>query len=572
MENCRNNDYSEYLALGYDYGSTTSLLSAFVENKYEEKARCRSSVIVGPGGHLSWPGFLTQWKKQSEFVPSPKRYLNNTGSFSQMANEKGVPLVEGLVPVDEIIRRFTTECILKTSKLDEQSRIHLTVTVPESYNNFNCRLMNKAVVNAFSTYFPTTFNPQDDLDLLPEPIAAALYYTYEHLEDLARTKMPIGIITCDIGGGTTDTAYVRVEIEQSQDSQRRVTYKLSFLVLAIDGNPNLGGDDITKILMDNLVKFYKIPTSESRSRWLWDACEELKKKLSDTSIADDEDITIAVKKEGAQTSRAGTPLIVSCCRKKLEQWVEEWKNEEERTFCECISDCINSILNKGSQKFREISKNLAEKGIKKTATPVNQIRLLPVGGCMRMPLLRKCLQKTIPRANLVIMDGDSDDFDSVSRGASLYSAYRLGKLPTIKDISLENRTMYCISVLHTEIHLETVVGRNEKSGEYDVILFPNELVDDFHFRLGELRLYQSPHSVSSTNLAQKLGVLDFGGIQDFEVSSGLAKETRIVLSVLVDAIKHTVKAKVKIPNAHIVGSDCPFEFPSHGEWYPVVDD
>lgn len=562
-----NTDIDRKKALGYDYGSTTSLLTSFEEGQFAEISRCRSSVIVGPGGQLSWPEFANKWQKLKGFVPSPKRSLNNSGNIRQATDARGVPLVEGQVPADDIISQFTVNCILAKSELDEQTSLHLTVTVPESYNNFNCNLMNKALVKAFAEYFPASFDPQTDLDLIPEPIAAALYYTYEHLEEIAKSRNPIGIITCDIGGGTTDTAYVRVEVEQNTDSQRNESYKLSFLVLAIDGNPNLGGDDITRILLNKIAAAHNIQPAACRSGWLWDACEKLKKELSDEERADDEDIIINLKDYGAPS---GSPAYISRNRKDFEEAVTTWRSSDDLSFSNYISNCINNVISKGSQKYRDIAKNLAEKGIIKQSIPTNQIRLLPVGGCMRIPLLRRCLQQTIPKARLVTMEDDSDDFDSVARGAALYSAYRLGDLPIIQDISIENRTMYCISVRHTETRLETIVGRNEKTGQYDKKLYPNQLIDDRHFRLGSLQLYQSAHSVATIEHAQKLGDLNFGEIVDFEVTSDLAKETPIILSVYVDAIKHTVKAKVAIPGAHRVGSDQPFVFPEDGGWLPLV--
>lgn len=552
------NEYIDFgnLALGYDYGSTTSILTSYDydNNNFEERARCRSSVIIDSReNNITWPESSNQWQQNNGFIPSPKRFLNNFGQ-----NE--VPKVNG-IKIDKIIQKFTFERILQTSQLEKQSGIHLTVTVPETYNNTNCRLMSKACIDAFSKYFQPNFNSQGNIDLLPEPIAAALYYTYEHLDELAQQKKPIGIITCDIGGGTTDIAYVRVELKPVQNSQ---SYKLSFLVLASDGYAKLGGDDITKILINKLVQQYNIPQQETHKGWLWDACEDLKRKLSDAEN-DNELVFTDLDDNYCQS------YWFSYNRTNLENNVNEWKNEDGRTFENCISGCVTKVINDASKMLLEISDNYANIGGKIDAIPAKDFLLLPIGGSMKMPLLRRLFQKALPHSHLVEMKDVSSTFDSVSRGAALYSAYRLNKLPEIDYISIENRTMYYISVLHSEHLLSTVVARNVKTGQYDIILYPNEILDDTHFRLRELRLYQSSKEEQSVNKNTcELGVIDFGRDIEFEVNDASAKGTPITLSIFVDAIYHEVKAKVKIENAHEVGSKGSFCFPPDGEWLPIV--
>ena len=145
------------------------------------------------------------------------------------------------------------------------------------------------------------FDPTQDVVILPEPVAAALYYTYINLNEFSNGHKDL--LICDIGGGTTDLAIVRVKVETDKSHTQTQTcrYNLSFNVLATAGNPQLGGNDITKVLVKKMSQLYNLEAYISNSKWFWDNCEKLKIELS--YIKNEEDpVVIYVKDNNEKTT------------------------------------------------------------------------------------------------------------------------------------------------------------------------------------------------------------------------------------------------------------------------------
>ena len=546
MENTQN-----IIAVGYDYGSTTSLLESFNKDsqRFCEIARCCS-----------------EWTHGHLYIPSPKRLLSQSNIETTDAGEP-LASVELHIPVGNVISDFTHSLIQNSCQEFRDHKIHLTLTVPDSYTNFECSLMLKSICRAFKNYLRDQFDSTQDVVILPEPVAAALYYTYINLNNF--TNGHKDLLICDIGGGTTDLAIVRakVEIDKLQTQTQTCRYNLSFNVLATAGNPQLGGNDITKVLVKKMSQFYNLETYISNSKWFWDNCEKLKIELSYKKGDEDSVVIYVEDNNGKPFQKDGQDFYISCNRKDLETWIiEEYK--ENNGLGNKLRDCINEVKRVATRKIKEL--NLITETHDVPGINFNTITIVPVGGSMRMPLFRKTLEKEMgARASMADINDDGI-FDCVSRGAALYSAHETGQLSLINRLNLENRTPYSISVGHGENSVKECIPRNAVAGVYDVTLYPLN-VDCIKktFVLTELNFYQSAHEARDIKQVKFFGTLKLDSKTEFEVSDCSPEKKELRLRFEIDKNIRRVGVRLEIENVRLLGSDNfeLFRYPRDGYYY-----
>lgn len=548
---------NNYKNIGYDYGTTTSLLEEFDGEQFVSLARCGSSREIS-----------------SVFIPSPKRLIRKTEETSENGEPWAIASLR--IPIRQVISEFTESCLLGACTWENMDRLHLTLTIPDSYTNFECQLMRDAVNSALSNRFGRLYDENQDLSIISEPVAAAFYYTYQHLADFANSDS-VDILTCDIGGGTTDLAIVRVRVNRhNEDLGARHSYDLSFNVLGTNGDIRLGGNDINEVIIKKMSERYHLSTADQHSKWVWNACEELKIILSDESFGEDEIRTIYAKGEnGNPISRNGQNVRFSCSRKNIEEWVKDHYRETDG-LSNKLKDHITTLFEIAAKKLDEINKRRLKNGLSNMPgiNPGNMI-LLPVGGSMRMPLFRKVLQNEVRNASMAILEDKERDFDSVVRGAALFSAYETKNLPLINRIEIEYRTPYSISVGHSESLVKECVPRNASAGDYGVSLYPLRVNEDQKtFELSDLLFYQSPHKVDLIQDAQLMGKLEIGD-KTFEVKEGKPSDTELCLKFQVDQDMRHVKVQLSISNVREFGSSenfGTFYFPSgnsDNNWYLI---
>lgn len=93
-------------------------------------------------------------------------------------------------------------------------------------------------------------------DRLSEPFAAALDFILTDTEMENNYKLMVW----DFGGGTTDMAYLQVNIESDESGDKKVSTEL----LGADGLRNFGGDDITERIMKYFVEQCESAFSEEK--------------------------------------------------------------------------------------------------------------------------------------------------------------------------------------------------------------------------------------------------------------------------------------------------------------------
>lgn len=424
------------ICLGFDYGSTNSLIASF------------SGVSDGSVRILdrrpSATSFLGDW------IPSPKRLL------SEPVYDE--PLVGGC------ISKLTKEML--ASVPSSEDGIHMTVTLPNAFKNAQCKVVLDSVRAGCRLAFG-----RDDLcsvTILPEPVAAALYYVYLQPRDVESEG---NVVVCDVGGGTTDLAVVRYRVSLSGG-----TSHIAFNVLCTDGDDRLGGQDIDAILVDHLRSVHGLPRRPELERTLLIAAKALKRKLS--SARNHEVVEVALPDPYRHSPMLGTdgkPIVFQMTRK---QFGDLLKREGFLSRLTLVAENLKAAYQKESPNF-DLSGSF----------------ILPIGGTSLVPAVQETLCRVLGARMGVLPEvaGPLAPFESVAKGAAVYSAWRSGELSSVGEILIEGRTLHRISLLVRNGKLCELVAKNMPSGCYeykDDKLIPVRDDGDGSFRLSRIILYE----------------------------------------------------------------------------------
>ncbi len=220
--------------------------------------------------------------------------------------------------------------------------------------------------------------------LIHEPTAACLA--------LASTNALLSqrILVADLGAGTFDLSLIEI-----QGGNR----KRAFTVKWIEGDGTLGSSDVDDLIYKYFTTVIKSKLGRSEEIQLRQACERLKKDLSDGR----EEATIKISLAGAEEK-------LSLTQEKLQCLVEGWLGR------------IHNACQKTKSK----------------APQPNSVWL--VGGGMRMPAVRECIRQVLGRE---VRKDDALLLTSVACGAALHAAILEGD---IAESSLKDVTPFCLGV------------------------------------------------------------------------------------------------------------------------------
>ncbi|KAI9908487.1 hypothetical protein PsorP6_002903 [Peronosclerospora sorghi] len=249
------------LCLGIDLGTTNSCVGIWhvernhvkiLKNRVDRGRTTPSVVRFDPSNQQVVVGHkaieLETWKPVENTIRSVKRLVGQkfdskaTEVAKQYASYVLKPTAQGNVALEvtrggkkvHVEPEEVAACILRELKASAEALFHgktvfdnAVITVPAYFSD----AQRKATLNsAYRAGFKT-------VRLLNEPTAAAIAYGLF----LSGRKL---VTVFDFGGGTLDVSVLRIE-----DGK--------FEVLGIGGNRNLGGDDITNLLMDHVLKTLK---------------------------------------------------------------------------------------------------------------------------------------------------------------------------------------------------------------------------------------------------------------------------------------------------------------------------
>ncbi|CAG9939379.1 unnamed protein product [Clonostachys rosea f. rosea IK726] len=184
------------------------------------------------------------------------------------------------------------------------------------------------------------------IDLVPEPVAAAVYVTRSWEKVHEKT-----VVVVDVGGGTTDLTVIQIFQE---DRIRR------FCVLAVVGDNRLGGKNLDDRLLDLVCARAKDKTGKRPEKKTIRAdCESAKQSLS---VHDEVNIAVAIDDAEPPEINISRKDFISACRKEMRTFEQLLKTLQSRE--RTVSEAQHLIFSGGSCNIPEI-KALAQKACPK---------------------------------------------------------------------------------------------------------------------------------------------------------------------------------------------------------------
>ena len=119
--------------------------------------------------------------------------------------------------------------------------VRCAISHPSRFSQRQLEDLRLALIDAFKPYLI----PEDNIRFYHEPIAAAVDYLMTQSE-MSPEQREYHLLVYDFGGGTTDFALIRVS--QTKHAKRGRIIRPE--VLRADGDPALGGEDVTDMLMN----------------------------------------------------------------------------------------------------------------------------------------------------------------------------------------------------------------------------------------------------------------------------------------------------------------------------------
>ena len=224
------------ILVGIDFGTTNTVISYFENN---------TTKILMDGNYKMIPSKIG--------LHDGKYYC---GNYIPLATTDIIMNFKHLNNMDYFIIFFSHLKELITTKF-ENNVIKAVITVPSNFSDKQRETIKSAFINVNINV----------IRLINEPTSASFAYGLnDTLNDAER------ILVMDIGGGTTDFTI----LEKTEDL---------FTVLYSDGMNDLGGNDFTNLIHNEMAKFENYCHHPNKSgfdndKLLWHKAEMIKKKLS----------------------------------------------------------------------------------------------------------------------------------------------------------------------------------------------------------------------------------------------------------------------------------------------------
>jgi len=383
---------------GLDYGTTMSLIYSYNDGKLHKECGNRSAALVldgsnGPVLKIGNEALDISQEATQHHVPieSPKRSINNLDDD-----------INGIT-YRQMIETLLTDMI-EQADIDRDS--HITLTIPNGYSATNYIDMYNILSSCLNKIF--AHNHSIKIHLLPEPVAAALFYVLRHNEEMPDICR---LVVCDIGGGTTDLCIIECQ---------RVNARLTFEVKALQQTVEIGGNKFDKKIEDN--KLFPIGLKSIEKRII---CQRLKCQLSNKDNA--------VEYIGEKQ--------MNLTRDEFESYIQGYLSE--------LFDLMRTMYKESNMAVDE------------------SWYLLPIGGSCKIIAIRQLMQDVFQGAHQTYEE-EKTIFDGVAQGAAIYSAWcaKALSLGQFEDILIKDLAPHEIQFKTANGSWQTLVPKNSPNGTY----------------------------------------------------------------------------------------------------------
>ena len=380
----------EEYAIGLDLGTTFSCIGVFrnggveiIPNKHGEKTT--PSVVIINDSDILVGEETTEYlvKYYDSCIYEIKRLIGRKFSDKELqkeikklpftiisANKGDIPEVEMKLkgkkvtynPV-QISSFIIKKMVSNAEKYLNKKVTKLVITVPAYFNDAQRNLTKQAA----------ELLGLKVIRIINEPTAAALSYGFDKKENINEK-----ILIFDLGGGTFDISILSLNKDEKNNN------RLSFQVLGVSGDTQLGGEDFDNELVNYFLNKTnneeEIQKDKRAMKRLKVACENIKKILS---------------------SSESTTLRINNFFKD-QDLNEPITREEFENICQNLFNRLTTVMDE------------ALKNAKLNKKDINEIIL--VGGSTRIPKVKKVVQEYFP--GLKINDSINPD-EAVAYGATL---------------------------------------------------------------------------------------------------------------------------------------------------------
>lgn len=407
---------SAYVDIGIDLGTTYCAVAVAgrveLQQEYGEGAyleACDVTIIPTPYGEMTWPSIVTTESDADDslvfgtdaasraddghpLIMFSKRKIGTTETFRLGLEEH---------PRTLTAREVATELLKYIKSCAEQALgvpiRRAVITHPAYFDRVAVEETRQAAIDAgLDMSLPG--------QMIMEPVAAALAYTYDDMRD------PLRLLTYDLGGGTFDVTF----LERADGV---------IAARAFDGNNLLGGYNFDKALANWIVDELRergrdVSLGEENAEdlaqlaRLLQFAERIKLDLADSfgldgsdSVATDvlgpkDDVIVQIRGRGVLKDRKGreVPIDTQISQKEFVNLIEIYL---EQTVEHC-----NSAIEKAETNADELD------------------LILLVGGSSRGPWVRNALQSAFPDTECRIFEPDL----CVAAGAARYADKMLPKV------------------------------------------------------------------------------------------------------------------------------------------------
>ena len=439
------------LCLGIDLGTTNSCISKFHQSGRIDVINSQTSSPIFPSviavsDDYCYVGEFAKKQQRTKandlnIIHSSKRIIGKncndvckafekTWSLSS-ASEKNKDSILFVGP-DYIVKkcqdRDRAAFCLKLQKkrsseiTPEETAAIILKELHKNYSLTSIRSTNKVVIGV-----PAMFNESqkiatrnaallaglDVIGLVPEPTAAALYYTHitkTHLED---NKNEI-ILVFDLGGGTLDVSALRRSNDEIE-------------VIATSGNQSVGGLDIDHRL------FYKANEQIYYQSQKQGLSIDLSPCQADEEISDSNTLRKIRERCYLINLVEEMKIKLGSIDRITEDVVLSNKTFKITLSTNDINGVVDDLFEDAfSNVFEDIKQQLKKRGVNKID------KVILIGGSTKIKSIQEYLQDYFNESQ-IISDSEIDPFTAVSQGAAIYGAILMNHKTThlcrVKEIT-----------------------------------------------------------------------------------------------------------------------------------------